>query len=156
SPKNGTTVNSGNITLSANASDSDGAITKVEFFNGTTKLGEDLSSPYSYTWSGVKTGKYNLTARATDNKSGATTSATVAITVVDANKRPFVTITSPADDASFAQGASLTIRADASDTDGAITKLEFFNGTTKLGEDNSSPYTYNWSNLPSGSHSITA
>ncbi len=34
------------ITISANASDN-GSVTKVEFYNGSTKLGEDTSSPYS-------------------------------------------------------------------------------------------------------------
>ena len=36
------------MTLSATASDSDGTISKVEFYNGTTLLGTDTTSPYSY------------------------------------------------------------------------------------------------------------
>ena len=56
------------ITILANATpDSDGTILKVEFFNGGTKLGEDSSSPYALTWSGVAAGSYSLTARAIDN-----------------------------------------------------------------------------------------
>jgi aryl-phospho-beta-D-glucosidase BglC (GH1 family) len=70
-----------NITISANASDADGSVSKVEFFSGTTKLGEDLTSPYSFTWSGVAAGTYSLTAKATDNAGAVTTSATVSITV---------------------------------------------------------------------------
>ena len=35
------------------ASDSDGTVAKVEFFNGTTKLGQDTTAPYGFTWSGV-------------------------------------------------------------------------------------------------------
>lgn len=58
------------ITLSATASDADGSISKVEFFNGTTKLGEDLTAPYSFTWSGVAAGSYTLVARATDDRGG--------------------------------------------------------------------------------------
>ena len=50
---------------------------KVEFFNGATKLGEDTTAPYSFTWSGVAPGTYTLTARATDNLGGTTTSAAV-------------------------------------------------------------------------------
>jgi regulation of enolase protein 1 (concanavalin A-like superfamily) len=67
------------ITLSADASDSDGAVAKVEFFQGTTKLGEDTTAPYSFTWTNVAAGSYSLTAKATDNL-GATTTAT-AVTV---------------------------------------------------------------------------
>ncbi|MBT1695885.1 cellulase family glycosylhydrolase [Fulvivirgaceae bacterium PWU4] len=72
------------ITINANAADADGSVTKVEFFQGTTKLGEDLTSPYSFTWSGVATGSYALTAKATDNGSATTTSAAVNVTVQSA------------------------------------------------------------------------
>jgi GH18 family chitinase len=68
------------VTINASASDN-GSVTKVEFFNGSTKLGEDTSSPYSYTWSNVAAGTYSLTARATDNGNATTTSSPVSITV---------------------------------------------------------------------------
>ncbi|PSL44756.1 putative secreted protein (Por secretion system target) [Chitinophaga niastensis] len=69
------------ITITANATDSDGTISKVEFFNGTGKLGEATSSPYTYTWSNVAAGTWSITARATDNSNGATTSSVVNVTV---------------------------------------------------------------------------
>jgi hypothetical protein len=56
-----------NIELTAAASDLDGSIAKVEFFQGNTKLGERTNSPYSLTWSNVAAGNYTLTAKATDN-----------------------------------------------------------------------------------------
>src|SRR4051812_14542647 len=62
------------VNLAATASDADGSVTKVEFFNGAAKLGEDTTLPYSFTWSGVAAGTYTLTARATDDL-GATTSS---------------------------------------------------------------------------------
>ena len=53
-PSNGATFTApANVNLAATASDADGTVTKVEFFNGTTKLGEDTTAPYSFTWSGV-------------------------------------------------------------------------------------------------------
>ncbi|HVI43410.1 MAG TPA: DNRLRE domain-containing protein [Chitinophaga sp.] len=70
-----------NVTINASASDADGSISKVEFFNGTQKLGEDVSSPYSFGWSNVSAGNYSLTAKATDNKGAVTTSAPVSISV---------------------------------------------------------------------------
>ncbi|MBC9929485.1 glycosyl hydrolase family 8 [Chitinophaga qingshengii] len=69
------------VTINADAADSDGTVTKVEFFNGSTKLGEDTSSPYSYTWNNVAAGTYSLTAKATDNGNSSTTSSAVSITV---------------------------------------------------------------------------
>jgi hypothetical protein len=72
------------ITIMANASDGDGTILKVEFFNGGTKLGEDSSSPYALTWSGVAAGSYSLTARAIDNLGEMTLSNVVSASVADA------------------------------------------------------------------------
>src|SRR5690606_19053588 len=70
------------------------------------------------------------------------------------NQPPVVNITNPADDAQFTTPASISITATATDPDGSITKVEFFNGTTKLGEDTSSPYSYNWNNVASGTYTI--
>ncbi|WP_421762653.1 polysaccharide lyase family 7 protein [Ekhidna sp.] len=74
-------IESEDITISANASDSDGTISKVEFFEGSNKLGEDSSSPYSFDWENVAEGSYSLTAIATDDKGSTTTSSEVNITV---------------------------------------------------------------------------
>jgi YD repeat-containing protein len=70
-----------NITITANASDVGGAISKVEYSQGTNKLGEDTTAPYSWSWDGVAAGSYSLTARATDNAGATTTSGAVNITV---------------------------------------------------------------------------
>ncbi len=301
SPSNGTTYTAGaNITINANASDNDGSISLVEFYQGSTKLGEDASSPYSYTWNNVSAGNYSLTARATDNQGATTTSSAVSITVnssgggttitiqenqtgfcgVDGsvdnnnagftgdgfantdnatgngvdwkvnfsasgsytftfryastsdrpgrliingstaissisfpstgswttwttvtattnvsagtfdvrleatgssglgnidyiqvtgttpsaascsgtptNNPPSVSITSPSNGASFTTGDNITINANASDNDGSVTLVEFYQGSTKLGQDASSPYSYTWSNVPQGNYSLTA
>lgn len=82
SPSNNSSFAAGaNITISANATDSDGSIARVEFFRGTTKIGERSSAPWSVTWSNVSSGTYSLTARATDNKGAVTNSSAVNITV---------------------------------------------------------------------------
>jgi predicted phage tail protein len=116
------------VNLAATASDADGTVTKVEFYNGTTKLGEDLTAPYSFTWSGVAAGTYTLTARAVDNLGGAGASTASTITVNAANTPPTATLTSPADGTTFAAPATVNLAATASDPDGTVTKVEFFNG----------------------------
>ncbi|MEO8432624.1 MAG: FG-GAP-like repeat-containing protein, partial [Acidobacteriota bacterium] len=73
---------SSNIPINATASDTDGTVTKVEFYNGTTLLGTDTTSPYSYAWNGVPAGCYTLTAVATDNLLATKTSNAVRVTVV--------------------------------------------------------------------------
>lgn len=70
-----------NITLSANASDSDGTVARVDFYAGTTLLGSDVSSPFSFAWANVAAGTYSLTAKATDNAGASTTSAAIVISV---------------------------------------------------------------------------
>lgn len=77
------------ITITADASDSDGTISKVEFYEGTTKIGEDNSSPYSFTWSDVPPGNYVLTSKAIDNEGGVTTSAGVNISVITSFDAPY-------------------------------------------------------------------
>ncbi|MHA7056259.1 cellulase family glycosylhydrolase [Aquimarina sp. M1] len=66
------------------------------------------------------------------------------------NQAPICVLTSPSNDQEFMEGTSVTINADASDSDGVISKVEFYNGTTKLGEDTSSPYQYTITNVSSG------
>lgn len=82
SPANGATFSSpANITITAAASDSDGTISSVAFYQDSNLLGTDTTSPYSYTWSNVPDGNYVLTAQATDNDDAVTTSSPVSITV---------------------------------------------------------------------------
>jgi hypothetical protein len=69
------------IFVTANANDTDGAVTKVEFFNGATKLGESTTAPFSYTWPNATAGTYTFTARATDNAGASVTSLPVTVTV---------------------------------------------------------------------------
>jgi len=51
------------VTINATATDSDGTVAKVEFFQGATKLGEDLTSPYSFAWASVPAGNYSLNSK---------------------------------------------------------------------------------------------
>ncbi len=85
SPSNGSTFTEGNdITIDVNASDSDGNIIKVEFYLNSVKLGESNVAPYSYTWSSVPAGDFNLTAVVYDDYYAQTTSAVIHITVTGA------------------------------------------------------------------------
>lgn len=144
------------VSISANASDADGSVAKVEFYNGSVKLGEDLSSPYTFNWTNVGAGQYSISARAYDNVGGYTISSAVAINVKAANQKPIVTIVSPTSGNVFTAPATIAINANASDSDGSIYKVEFYNGTTKIGEDLTSPYSFNWGNVGAGTYSITA
>ncbi|WP_051238679.1 glycosyl hydrolase [Gaetbulibacter saemankumensis] len=81
-PKNNETFKEGNdILISAMASDIDGVITKVEFYDGAIKLGEDAAEPYSFNWSNAGVGSHELTVKATDDKGSIGTSQVVNISV---------------------------------------------------------------------------
>jgi hypothetical protein len=155
-PPNGATFTSpATVSLAATASDPDGSVAKVEFFSGATKLGEDTTAPFALNWSGVGAGTYTLTARATDDLGFTTTSAAATITVTAGNTPPSDAITSPADGTVFSWKPMITITATAGDPDGTVTKVEFRDGTTVLGQDTTAPYSFMWRNVPSGSHVLT-
>jgi gliding motility-associated-like protein len=154
---NATFANGASIAITATATDSDGTVSKVEFFNGSSKLGEDLSSPFTFTIASAQAGTYSITARASDNLSATTTSSPVTINVTSpANVPPTVTVTAPANNATFPAGSTVNVAATATDPDGTIARVEFFNGSTKLGEDITLPYTFSITNALAGSYSITA
>ncbi|MDN3656760.1 Ig-like domain-containing protein [Ferruginibacter paludis] len=80
SPVTGTSFNAGaTITITAAASDSDGTVSKVTFFEHGNKLGEDSNAPYTYTRPYVEGGNYSLTATVTDNLGATTCSGIVLI-----------------------------------------------------------------------------
>lgn len=156
SPTNGASVIvPGTVTLAANASDSDGSIAKVEFYNGTTKIGEDTTSPYSYDYAVSSAGTYSFKAVAVDNL-GASTQSTAVTVNAAANQPPSVTMTSPANGTSVVAPATVTLAANALDSDGTVAKVEFYNGATKIGEDTTSPYGYNYSLSSAGTYAFSA
>ncbi len=82
SPTNNSKYNTGsNITITAAASDSDGYVTGVVFYNGTNVIGSVMTSPFTFVWNNVQAGSYSLTAVATDNDGASTVSSAVNITV---------------------------------------------------------------------------
>ncbi|MDO6516705.1 Ig-like domain-containing protein [Zobellia uliginosa] len=84
SPNNNAQANAGSdLQISASANDPDGSISKVEFYNGSVKLGEDPSFPYNYTINQIAVGTYDLTAVAIDNENNSTRSSTVRLVVID-------------------------------------------------------------------------
>jgi chitinase len=73
-----------------------------------------------------------------------------------ANQPPTVSLTAPAQGATFATGANVTISANANDNDGTIASVQFFRGAVSLGTDASAPYSLTWQNATAGQHVLTA
>ncbi|MCW5636092.1 MAG: hypothetical protein KIT17_22340 [Rubrivivax sp.] len=137
------------IRIAATAADRDGSVVRVEFFNGTTKIGEDTTAPYELVWTDAPAGALTVTARAFDNGGAATLSASLPITVTASptpappapppgtpppppppppppNQPPTVALTAPATNFKPNAPATLTLAANAADADGGIAKVEFF------------------------------
>ncbi|MEG0186827.1 MAG: Ig-like domain-containing protein, partial [Stenotrophomonas sp.] len=82
SPANGATFSAGStVNVTANASDPDGSVSKVEFFRDGSSIGIDTSAPYSASWANASAGSHTLRAVATDNNNATASTATISITV---------------------------------------------------------------------------
>lgn len=86
-PVNNSSFYSGtNITLTATASDPDGSVTKVEFYQGEEKIGEALTAPYTFVWNNVQAGNLVLRAKAFDNSNADSLSLPINIIVNPTNR----------------------------------------------------------------------
>ncbi len=72
------------------------------------------------------------------------------------NQPPNVSITSPANGASYTAPASVTINATASDSDGSVAQVDFYAGSQFISSDTSSPYSASWSGAGPGNYALTA
>jgi regulation of enolase protein 1 (concanavalin A-like superfamily) len=147
------------ITVSANASDPENRLARVEFYANTTRIGTVTGAPYSMTWSGVSAGSYSLTAVAFDSDGGSATSAAASITVqalLAGNQPPTVTLTAPTNGSSFVAPASVTISANASDPENRLLRVDFYVNYALLGSGSSAPYSVTWSASSPGAYTLQA
>jgi large repetitive protein len=147
----------GAITLTANPADNVG-VGKVEFFDGTTKLGEDLTAPYeqAVNFTIANNGSKSYTAKAFDTAGNTTSSSSVAVVVnISDTNAPTASLSSNLTNVTTI--SSITLTATSTD-DVGVTKVEFYDGATKLGEDLTTPYeqTVNLTIAGNGSKSYTA
>ena len=150
------------VTITAGANDNVG-VARVDFFDGTKLLGTDTTAPYSVAWviASADNGSHALSAKAFDaagnSASSAAANVTVNIATTGDTQPPTVSLTSPAAGATFTSAQTLTLAASAADNVG-VTRVEFFDGTTLLGTDTTTPYTFGWSISTSdnGTHALTA
>ncbi|MBN8486818.1 MAG: VCBS repeat-containing protein, partial [Burkholderiales bacterium] len=145
---------SASLTLLASASDADGTVARVEFLSGNTVIASVNSSPYQYTWSSVPPGTYSIRARATDNDGDQTTSAPASIVV---NAQPRASMTAPANGAVFnGPTADIPMVASASDSDDSVQKVEFMANGKVIATRSAPPYSFTWSDVGTGAHSLAA
>jgi ELWxxDGT repeat protein len=152
-PAPGSVVPPSATALTASAADADGSVTRVAFFVDGFEVGASTTAPYGVLWTPAGPGPYTLSARATDDDGAVSDSAPVPVLV---NAAPSIALLAPLPGATFVAPATVTLEADASDADGTIARVEFFEGATSRGFDTTSPYSVVWSNVTAGSHALTA
>ncbi|MCX6967695.1 MAG: Ig-like domain-containing protein, partial [Verrucomicrobia bacterium] len=98
--------------------------------HGTLNL--NPNGGFTYAPTAGFSGTDSFTYSATDSVGNSGT-ASALITVAPAvNQPPVVALVSPADGASYPPPATITVTASASDSDGSISKIEFYNGATNI------------------------
>lgn len=85
-----------------------------------------------------------------------TTTNSFLVVVFPVNDPPTVRITTPAQDAIFRAGQTISVLAEAMDADGRVAKVDFYAGATHLRESRVDPYSVDWRGAPVGTHSLTA
>ena len=144
------------VTIQAIASDPDGSITRVDLQDSKTNFTSLSRSPYSFSWN-APAGGHLLRAVAYDDKGGSTATPEVGILVLNSsNQAPTVTLTSPANGATYALGNPVLLSGTASDSDGSIAHVDFMANGTVVGSLSSAPYSYSWTGAAYGSYRIQA
>lgn len=85
-----------------------------------------------------------------------TTAYTATFTATTPNTPPTVTLTAPASGDSAEVNTTVTLSATAGDADGTVAGVEFFDGASSIGSDNSSPYGVTWTPVVAGTRNLTA
>jgi hypothetical protein len=142
------------ILLEAAASDADGTVRQVDFFADGTRIGAATNFPWRAGWSNATLGLHLLTARAIDNRYRYSDAAPITVRLT--NGPPLVTLTSPTSAGTYVLPTNILLQAAASDPDGAIAKVEFYDNDVKLGEATTGPYAFLWTNVRAGAHTLSA
>ena len=156
-PSGGEFPASSNIDLAVNASDSDGTVTKVDFYVNGAMLSSDTSAPYTAAYSSSVAGTVALKAVATDDK-GATAQVTSSFTVTDGGDPtfpPVVNITNPGSGIEYTVGDSLNFTVEATDQDGAVMDVVFNLNGSNVSTDSTAPYTHSWTATAAGSQTLS-
>ncbi len=143
------------IDIKANATITEGSITKVEFYVNNELKVTDNTAPYAIKWyptGGTQNSNgieyFTIKAKAYADNDTITTSSEVKIKVkLPVIEPPAVVITSPKENEYFEYPSvtqPINLKANATSSNGAISKVEFFINDNKIGEDNIAPYSINW------------
>ena len=138
------------------------------------RAGNVVSASHSYdgsTWSAVSSETIAMSssvyvglAVSGHNSEGGTARATFQNVTVRAatsgtpttNQPPTVSLSFPAQGATFTAPATITLNAVAGDADGSVVRVDFYAGSQLIRSDTSSPFSASWTNVAAGAYSLRA
>ncbi len=136
------------VVISAQASDADGTVTKVEFFVDGALVATDSSAPFSTNWQAI-VGSHQVSAVATDDK-GAQSSEVISMisvqgSVVDpVNQAPVASISFSTLPEQLIVGSQVVFALSGTDSDGQVTSLSFAANGADVHQANSAASSYAW------------
>lgn len=139
------------ISLSANASDAEGSIEKVNFKISGSYFKQDQTAPYSVSWTPTAAGTYTVGARAFEaGQEGLSTevSRTVIIKEETGNQLPSVSFATPSGNLTVDEGYDLTVLVNANDTDGTISNVKLYINNALVRQENFAPYEWGHDGSP--------
>ncbi|HHF2986555.1 TPA: glycosyl hydrolase family 18 protein [Vibrio alginolyticus] len=157
SPSASASVTAGDVVnLAADAADTDGTVSKVEFFVDGVVVGQATSAPYAASWTATE-GQHEFSTKAYDDAGAVSTASVVTLTVASAqpgNEAPTVDVVLSAN--SIDLGGSVTLTANATDADGTVAKVDFYVAGVLAGTATTAPYTLDVTPSQAGSLSVYA
>jgi len=158
-PQNGASYAPGQaIVLTAAASAPQRSISRVEFYSDGILIssaqvaGSPSAISVDLTWTGATPGAHVLTAKVLTADGASTSSSEVAISVTDLK----LTVIEPYPGQVFQAPGIIQIVADPTETAGNIVQVDFFGDGVLLGSATTPPFTYTWSAVGVGAHTIVA
>ncbi len=157
-PANGASfTESQSVVVTANASDTDGQINRVELRvdGGTAQV--DQSTPYQWVLSDLSIGSHTLQLVSIDDDGAASMSANRSITITadPVNPPPTVGFATPNNNQTFTEGDAVNVSVNANDN-GSIVRVDLYVDGILDSSDTSAPYNWSLSNLGLGGHTLRA
>ena len=105
--------------------------------------------------SGLTEGMYKLKLTVTNPDLRSSDDEVLVMVTNTQNVPPSVSLTTPADNSTFTEGKAVTVSANASDFDGTIQHVDFYQNNALISAVTTPPYTIQWTPL-AGSYALTA
>jgi uncharacterized protein (DUF1800 family) len=142
----------GTVTLTATVSDTDGTVTSVAFYQGSTLLTTVTAPPFTYSVPVTVAGTYTYSAIAVDNKGA---SAPSNLVTVQAGVQP-LSVALAASTTTVTAPSQVILTANASGGSGTIVMVSLYQNGIKLVDLTTAPYVYTAPLATSGNFQFTA